>query len=212
MARHSASKYNLKDIGDAVYDHDDDRGTLPRGITDGSDLEPLHGWHVTLLPYLGHEVLHEQIDLEKPWDNAANAKAFRTIVPQFRNGQIEQEFDDEGRADSHYAANVLVVSGREPMVFRDVTDGLGNTLFVGEVNDEFRAWGHPYSFRDPRLGLNKVPHGFGGPWHETPVGERTQMLLGDGSVRSLDNDVDPAVLNALSTPAGGEPRELHQVP
>jgi hypothetical protein len=30
------------------------------------------------------------------------------------------------------------------------------------------------------------------------------MLFMDGSVRTMSNDVDPQVLKALSTPAGGE--------
>lgn len=42
--------------------------------------------------------------------------------------------------------------------------------------------------------------GFGGPW---PNGG-TQFAMADGSVRLLRDDIDPKVLRALATPAGGE--------
>ena len=82
---------------------------------------------------------------------------------------------------------------------KDVTDGLSNTIFAGEVADHFQPWGHPVNWRDPALGINK----FAGRLRRA-VAERGQLPFMDGSVRFLSNTIDPAVLQALSTPNGGE--------
>jgi len=70
----------------------------------------------------------------------------------------------------------------------------------GEVKSEFKPWGSPTNWRDPQIGLNKSPHGFGGPWK----GGMTNLVMADGSVRPIHEDIDPVVLKALSTPAAGD--------
>ena len=60
-------------------------------------------------------------------------------------------------------------------------------------------WGHPANARDPAVGLGH-PAGFGGPWR----GGATNVVLADGAATFLSPDIDPAVLTALATPAGGE--------
>ena len=71
---------------------------------------------------------------------------------------------------------------------------------AGEVKAEFKPWGSPTNWRDPQIGLNKSPHGFGGPWK----GGITNLMMADGSVRPIHEDIDPVVLKALSTPAAGD--------
>ena len=105
---------------------------------------------------------------------------------------------------SHYSVNSRVMHGNFALRREDVKDGLSNTIMGGEVNANFRPWGDPVNWRDPAVGLGKSPDGFGGPWKSGV----TQFLFMDGSVRALSNDIDPQVLKALSTPAGGE--DVHE--
>jgi hypothetical protein len=86
------------------------------------------------------------------------------------------------------------------MRWQDITDGMANTLLVGEVNAEFKPWGHPVNWRDPARGINRSPQGFGG----TPYASGAQFSMADGSVRFVSERIHPDVLRALSTPAGGE--------
>jgi len=107
--------------------------------------------------------------------------------------------DEQGYALSHYAANRRVFYDNSRTRIQDVTDGMSNTIMAGEVRENFKPWGHPINWRDPALGINQSPQGFGSPW---PGG--AQFLLMDGSARFLSDNVDPELLKALSTPAGGE--------
>jgi hypothetical protein len=108
--------------------------------------------------------------------------------------------DAEGYGLSHYAANSHVFGSDRPFAIHAILDGLSNTLFIGEVNSNFKPWAHPHNYRDPTLGINRSPHGFGGP-----SGSGGALFgMGDGSVRFVSEKISPAVLRALATPAGGE--------
>jgi prepilin-type processing-associated H-X9-DG protein len=68
-----------------------------------------------------------------------------------------------------------------------------------DANKALGPWGYPANWRDPALGLNRSPDGFG-----NGMGKGANFSFADGSVRFLANAVSPEVLKALSTPAGGE--------
>ena len=80
---------------------------------------------------------------------------------------------------------------------REITDGTSNTIMVVEVDDEAAVpWTKPedWSFNpnDPMQGIgNTHSNGF-------------LAGLVDGSVRVIENAIDPDTLNALMTMAGGE--------
>jgi hypothetical protein len=84
--------------------------------------------------------------------------------------------------------------------FSEITDGTSNAILAGEVNANFEPWGKPGNCRDPRLGLNKSPHGFGSPF----IGGG-HFLMADGAVKFISENIDPQVLKAIATPDGGEP-------
>lgn len=74
---------------------------------------------------------------------------------------------------------------------------------LGEVAAEFRSWGDPLNVRDPMKGLNADRIGFASPYR----GNRSSyviFLMSDGSVRSIDEHIAAPILEALSTPRGGE--------
>jgi prepilin-type processing-associated H-X9-DG protein len=63
-----------------------------------------------------------------------------------------------------------------------------------------KPWGHPWQWRDPALGLNQSPDGFGSPDSQG----RVHFLMADGSVRTFSTKTSPEVLRALATPNGKE--------
>lgn len=194
------SKQNLRAVGVALHNHHEKHNRFPAGATFNENGEALYGWQVDLLPYLEQDALYQQVDRQRPWFHPANREVFRTRVPAFLHPQVDQVEDAMGYAVSHYAANGWVMSGGRPIRMNDVKDGSAHTLFTGEVVDRLRPWGDSRNWRDPQAGINQSPDGFGGP-----RGNGAQFLLMDGSVRQIPKSIDPAVLKALSTPAGGEP-------
>src|SRR5262249_6999261 len=133
---------------------------------------------------------------------ARNAPYFRCIIPGFINSQMRSAplIDADGFGLSHYAANSRVMGPGKGMKVSDITDGAANTILIGEVNANFRPWGHPVNWRDPAKGINKSPDGFGGP-RSSGGG---LFAMADGSVRFIGEGVNSSVLRALATPNGGE--------
>jgi hypothetical protein len=160
----------------------------------------LHSWETYSLIFGGYSTV--EIDFKLPWNHPRNQKYFQCIVPHFTNSLLPtpQVLDEQGFGLSHYAANIHVLGPNKPLCLADITDGTANTLLVGEVNANFKPWGHPVNWRDPAKGINRSPYGFGG----SPYTAGAYFSMADGSVRFVSERIDPQVLQALSTPAGGE--------
>jgi hypothetical protein len=191
---------HVKQIAIAAHSYHDVYEHLPSGGTFDSNGRGQHGWMTALLPYVEQKPLFDEIHHDLPWDHPDNAPAIRTIVrvyyPQFEN----QRFDTSQPAPSQWAANTRLLGGDQPLRLQDITDGLSNTLLVGEAMDQFKPWGHPCNWRDPALGLNTSPEGFGNRDRDLII-----FASADGSVRMLRANMSRQVLMALSTPNGGEP-------
>ncbi|MCC9606500.1 DUF1559 domain-containing protein [Blastopirellula sp. JC732] len=196
--RRMESANRLKRLGLAAHNYHDDWGRFPQSDF-SKEGEPRHSWMVKLLPFLEERQLYESIELDKSWDDPSQRAAYETRVKGFENPGILEAPAPGELAPSHFASNVRMLGPRLKMEFRNVTDGTSNTILMGEVMDEVPAWGDPINWRDPALGVNKWTNGFGSP----SVGG-AQFLFVDGSVHFLRDDIDPEVLKALSTPAGGE--------
>lgn len=96
------------------------------------------------------------------------------------------------------SANQFVMGPGPTLKLEEVTDGLSHTFLLGQVAANFSPWAKPGNWRDPGLGINTSPNGFGAP------GPGALMMMCDGSVRFFTNSTDKSVLKALATPAGGE--------
>lgn len=197
-ARRSASKNNLKQIGLAFHNYHDSHQHFASS-TFTTTGEANHSWQTYLLPFIDQAPLYKQIDTNLPWTHPENRQFFDIIILAYLNPGIDHKANPDLPALSHYAGNIrLLVPNQNPKI-SNITDGTTNTILSGEVGTHFKAWGDPTNLRDPALGINKHPNGFGGPSEGG-----SQFVFADGSVRFLAETIDPKVLKALATPAGGE--------
>lgn len=196
------SRNNLKEMGNAVHNYHDQWKSFPAGGTLLTQAIPGHSWQTHLLPFMNRQALFSEIDLQQPWFSQKNKQPFTDDIVQFNNDAVPGRRRDKstGYAISHYAENSHLTGLGKPISKDDIKDGMSTTLFAGEVVSNFKPWADPTNRRDPTLGLNTSPQGFGGPWSS----RMTVFLLADGSVRHISDNIDPKILKALATPNGGE--------
>lgn len=223
-ARRTQTKNNLKQIGLAMHNLADVYGGLPPGGVMLADGTPMQGWAIFLSAYAGF-FDYGKLDAAVPWNKPPNDVLFQCELNEFVVlGQPGPYFDADGYGLSHVAANIHVFpvqtldaaqipsgkgvhslmdhlkSSQGLTKLADITDGTSNTIMIGTVHDRFKPWGDPTNVRDPALGINLSPDGFGGPkqWHGA------MFLMCDGTVRFLNESIDIKIMKALGTPAGGE--------
>jgi prepilin-type processing-associated H-X9-DG protein len=203
-ASSNTSLNNVKQLSQGNHGFAAARETLVPGGTADSHGRRTHGWHALLLPFAEQQPLYDQIQFDKAWDDESNSDAYRTNVESYTNPWIVRQevtgSDSRGYPLTDYASNVHVVGPMTALRSADVSDGANKTLLFGEVTEERKPWGYPANWRDPALGINRDPNGFGGPWSR----KGANFAMADGSARFISEDVDPEVLRAMATPAGGE--------
>ncbi len=221
-ARRTHAKNNLKQIGLAIHNYHDTYGSLPFGGTMSEDGELRHGWIMAIGPYISF--VAPDLDEHQSWRSEANARFYRCQIPDLLNPcQPGPLFDESGFGLAHWAANCHVMpivatriesstatidraltmeqeSKGRGLSLDQITDGTSSTILVGSVAERFRPWGHPANVRDPAIGINRIPEGFGGP----PGWSGAMFLMCDGSVQFLPESTDLSVMKALATPRGGE--------
>ena len=202
-ARTVQSKNNLKQIGLAMHNYYDTYNQFPPGGIYTKNNEPYNAWMTSILPYVEQAALYNQIDFNQPWTASKNQPLFKMVIPNFLNPNIgpEASLVGGGFGASHYAGNSQVLKNNGSVKFDKMTDGTSNTILAGEVSGGFMAWGDPENRRDPANGFGTAPNQFGGP--VTGRGG-VSMLLADGSVRIISENVNPQTLKALASPAGNE--------
>ena len=217
-ARRAQSANNMKQIALALHNYHETHGEFPVGTHPNQDLKPDKrlSWLTEILPFIEQAALYDSVDFGKAWDDPANAAPIRTRIQLLQNpGRVPS--NDEYQP-AHYVgiaglgedAPELPVTSKRAGAFgydrktriRDILDGTSNTMGVTESNKDFGAWGAGGKATIRALTEKPYidgPDGIGGPY---PGGLNVMML--DGSVRFVSKNIDPSVLEAMSTIRGGE--------
>jgi hypothetical protein len=193
------SAANLKQIGLAMHNYLGAHNGFPRGIYGPSGKIGL-SWRVALLPYVEQDVLYKQFKLNEPWDSPHN-KALAARMPAIYAAPGKENSDGLTHYRSFEGKDGLlrpVPPGAPGQHARglgvtQISDGFSNTAVVVEATEP-TVWTKPddlpfESNTVPKLGIFR---------------SGTNILLGDGSIYVLKEELPPATLKALLTPAGGE--------
>jgi prepilin-type processing-associated H-X9-DG protein len=162
----------------------------------------------------------KRLDLAKGWDDEPNASIARERVT-FALCPAQQSVGPNGTAATNYLVNggiggdapslSIAQAGRRAGAFRydaatpleAISDGLGQTLAVGETAFEVGPWlrGGPATTR--ALNLDGLPYlGAGRPYSGCHR-RRGNFALCDGSVRVIADRIDGPVFAALLSIQGG---------
>jgi prepilin-type N-terminal cleavage/methylation domain-containing protein len=253
-ARRAQCKNNLKQIGLALHNYLGRTNVYPPGyITavnpDGSEAGFGWGWGSFLLSDLDQGPLLQQINFLKDIADPANANSRKTVLPTYQcpsevYSGVFTVVDQNGNPLTDVAHGSYVamngnggVSGNEATndgafirnrSFRpqNISDGLSNTLFVGERAStmSFTSWtgavtnGAVPAIRAPGNSEDSAalvlahcgPHLPNDPYVTDADATSSfhtggvQFLFGDGSIHFISSSISQTVYDALATRAGGE--------
>lgn len=217
-ARRTQSANNLKQIGLAMHNYHDTFGHFPAGDIPNDNLaeDERLSWIVSILPYLEQAALYNQIDAKSTWNSNSNRRWTSVAVPVLLHPGINlPQVGDAGA--THYvglaglgekgptlASNEKgagMFAYGKPRRFRDILDGTSNTVAVAEATDNPSPWAQAKGSIRP---LTQQPYLHGPDGIGGPSRGGTNMLFGDGAVRFVSDNIDPRVMEALVTIAGGE--------
>lgn len=234
-ARRTQCRSRLHQLSLAIHNYEDTHRTYPIGaITVGPSFRPMSGWGwgAMLLPYLDQAPLYQSIDFSTRTAVGPNRALIESTLPVWvctsdpAPGAIELTSPDGPLrvGTGNYCGVESVFRSMECFRPRDVTDGLSQTLFVGErVYQPSRSGSPTYTsswcghVTDSTATLpNSIPHlpiSPDRPPNSSPFDVNAftsyhpgsvHFAMGDGAVRSIIDSIDISVYVALGTRDGGE--------
>lgn len=211
-SKRSQCKNNLKQIGLALRTYFDthDRFSPPTFRTDDG---PARSWRVELLPHMHNPSLRSEYDDASPWDGPQNRRLAQR-APSFLQcpAAPRTEVTLDGTAWQTTAYVMIrgphaagTDSGRPSSEF---ADGFANTATVAEAPGQMIPWLQPEDVEPtPTTSGINLPgsargksRGVASSYH--PGG--ANILMADGSVRFVSQQIDPKTLQAILTVDGGE--------
>ena len=151
-------------------------------------------WRVAILPFVEQANLYKQFHLDEPWDSPHNKPLSQTVVKVF-----ELPYGESKPGVTHYRAFVGNGAAFDPiqgLKFSQFTDGTSNTLMVAEAAEGV-PWAKPDDIEfNPKKPMLK---------HLRFEKNACNILMCDGSVRSVSNKLKEAMLKLMIQRDDGQP-------
>lgn len=240
QARESARKMQcrnqLRQLALALHNYHDNKQVLPAGAYLRGPSFPTEtgwGWGAMVLPHVDQAPLYNQLNFNVETTFGTNASKVNVTLPTWRcmsdasdtNASVQMSGGALVQcATGNYCGVEGMLSGMSSVRFSDVTDGLSQTLMLGErvtqlptpgrnlttsgwygiLSDETAAVFNsmPYT---AALGSHPINANIGSSqfFSSRHVGG-AHFALGDGSVRFVAQEIDGRVFEALGTINGQE--------
>ena len=192
-ARRMSSSNNLKQIALAIHNHHAAYKKLPQNIT-SEDGKPLLSWRVAILPFVDEYELYKEFKLDEPWDSRHNIKLLGRMPAIFKHpGMVIAP----GTTVFQRPVGKGLMSPDGELRFRDVTDGMSSTIMgLESLGKDAVKWTKPEDIRlDNGFPLNVLQDGTRQGFH---------VMLADGAVVFITNQIASALFKGLLTRSGGE--------
>jgi prepilin-type processing-associated H-X9-DG protein len=197
-ARLSQCINNLKQIGFALHNYHEANGCLPPAAITDKNGRPLLSWRVALVLYLEPNPRYLSFHLDEPWDSPHNLSLLDPVPSVYACPSDSTLKPGMTSYQAVIGPDTAFTPDFKPVRFEDFTDGLKDTLIIGESRRAV-PWTKPEDLPfDTALPLNGL--GSDHVYHNNGF----NVLFADGSLRFLKSSNNPSVLRALLTRNGNE--------
>lgn len=192
-ARRMSSSNNLKQIALGIHNYHAAYKKVPQNIT-SEDGKPLLSWRVAFLPFIDEYDLYKEFKLDEPWDSPHNIKLLDRMPAIFKHPGLVTE---PGTTVYQRPVGKGFMSPVGELKFRSVTDGLSNTIMgLESLGEDAVKWTKPEDIRlDNGAPLNALRDSTRTGFH---------VMMADGAVLFISNQIDPDVFKGLLTRSGRE--------
>ncbi|MEO2015352.1 MAG: DUF1559 domain-containing protein [Fuerstiella sp.] len=217
-ARRASSKNNMKQLGLAMHNYHDVYGHLPIGTQPDTNLKPDQRLSLfySILPFLDQAPLYNRMrpSDKAAWDDEQLRGLTSVVIQTLHNPNLPTELphathyvgmagigEDAPELPARHERAGIFGYDRKTR-FRDVLDGTSNTIMMTETNDADIPWA---AGGRTLKSLTQEPYinGLDGIGSPTPDG--CNVLMADGSVRFISEDIDPETMRRLAAMADGRP-------
>jgi prepilin-type N-terminal cleavage/methylation domain-containing protein len=218
-ARRISCSNNLHQIGIAVHNYHSAFNKLPAGCSEwrrwgGSPLLKNFSWSAQILPQLEQSNVARQIDFDVPYDHPNNTSVAATRLSVFLCPSVpsDQHVSKTGRGLTDYGGlygqrmtirtptdNGVFIYDRA-FRFRDITDGLTNTMMVAEdARGPNKEWINGNNVFEQSGGINDPQAWAGDNEIRSEHTGGAMTLFSCGRVKFLADDTDEEALAAMIT-------------
>jgi prepilin-type processing-associated H-X9-DG protein len=193
---------NLKRIGLAMHNYHDVHKCFPPAYIPDKNGRPMHSWRVLLLPFMEQEGLYGQYNFDEPWDGPNNRRLADAISNVYYHCPADRRGDPSQTSYVMIVGPGTISDGPTARKIMDIVDGTSYTIMVVEVANSGIHWMEPrdlsveeitFAINDgTRKGIRSVHPG------------SANILFCDGTVHTLGDSTDPALIKAMTTIASGE--------
>ena len=198
-ARRALCSNNLKQIGLALHNYSAIYDCFPPAFVPDEDGRPMHSWRVLILPYLGEQALYDQYRFDEPWDSPHNS-ALAALMPSIYQCPSVSPPSETTTSYVMAVGPDAFSTGPGARQVDEFADGLSWTIAVVEMPDAGINWMEPRDWDTTSSDRPNSQHPY-----------VFNALIADGSVRSMSEDIDPAVLKALTEINDGEQLDPYQL-
>lgn len=221
-ARKASCKNNLHQIGIALHSYHNSHRTLPTGCIEwrGWNAPPTHrqfAWSALLLPFIEGQNLHAQINWGVPFDAPENRAVAETMVQTYICPTETSDAVTRGHTTYggifgerilHRAPDDGTFLYERSIRFRDISDGLSNTLAIAEdVGGPHKQWIDGRNVFVVAHGINDPDAWIGDNEIRSQHGQGAMVLFADARTTFLSESIDTNLLGGLITRSGGEVTE-----
>lgn len=210
--RHECANH-LKSVALALQAYHDNCRGLPPSRFANDDGAPLHSWRSMIMPYLEAGPFYHIYSFDEPWDGPLNNRIVigdPVTYPEKHGGITTAVF---ARPATYHCPSAtqrpadrtsqVVITGpgtifpadNVGLKFADITDGLSNTLLVGEMDPPTIHWLEPRDLEFAKLPLQINSRSRPCLSSGHPGGVNAAMA--DGSVHFLSNEMAPNQVRTL---------------